>query len=113
MAAEHADHAHHPSSRTYYIIFAALLVLLAVTVGVAELPVGNWGLAIAVIVASTKALLILLYFMHVKDSRPLIWLLAGAGFFWLAILFGLTVTDFATRGGDPRESKPAAQHPAT
>ena len=111
MATDHVAHESHASAKAYYIVFAALLVLLLVTVGVAELPVGKWGFAIAVVVATTKALLILLYFMHVKDSRPLIWLIAGAGFFWLAILFGLTVTDFATRGGQMREPNPAAQHP--
>lgn len=44
-----------------------------------------------------KAALILLFFMHIRYSTPLIWLVAGAGFLWLAILFGLTFADYLTR----------------
>jgi cytochrome c oxidase subunit 4 len=87
----------HPAARVYYIVFVLLLVLLGATVGVAELHLGPAGFLVAVLIASAKAALIVLFFMHVRYSTPLIWLVAGAGFFWLAILFGLTFSDYATR----------------
>jgi cytochrome c oxidase subunit 4 len=110
-SASHRDPAHgaiattaHPSLRVYYTIFAALLILLGVTVVVAEIDLGRWqflGFAIAASIATIKALLIMLYFMHVRYSLPLTWLVAGAGFFWLGILFVLTLSDYFTRGVTP------------
>ena len=90
---------HAPSShtRTYYIVFGVLLALLAATVGVNYLPLGSFAFPAAAIIATTKAGLIMLFFMHVWQSRPLTWLAAGAGFVWLAILFGLAFTDYAIR----------------
>ncbi|MEX2175555.1 MAG: cytochrome C oxidase subunit IV family protein [Pirellulaceae bacterium] len=87
----------HPTDNLYYLVFAALMVLLLLTVGVSRYELGAWSLPVAAGIASVKAVLILLYFMHVRYSRPLIWLVAGAGFFWLAILFGLTLSDYLTR----------------
>ena len=62
-----------------------------------RLPGGHWGVALAVVIAVAKALLIMFYFMHLKSdpSRPT--LFAAAGFVWLAILMVLTFCDFATR----------------
>jgi cytochrome c oxidase subunit IV len=87
----------HPQQKTYYIVFGALLALLVATVVVAETNIGAAGFLLAVVIASVKALLILLYFMHVRYSRPLIWIVAGSAFFWMAILFGLTFSDYETR----------------
>jgi cytochrome c oxidase subunit 4 len=89
--------AHHPTHRVYYTVFGALLALLVVTVVVAELNLGLVAFLVAVTVATVKAVLILLYFMHVRYSPPLTWLVAGAAFFWLAILFSLTLSDYYTR----------------
>jgi cytochrome c oxidase subunit IV len=74
-----------------------LMLLLIVTVVVAEFDLGTFNLPIALTIATAKAALILLFFMHVRDSKPLIWLFAGAGFFWLAILITLTLSDYLTR----------------
>ena len=90
---------HHPTTKTYYAVFAALLVLLVATVAASEVDLGPWNFLVATTIASAKALLIVLYFMHVRYSQPLIWLVAGAGFFWLGILFALTMNDYLTRGG--------------
>jgi len=49
-------------------------------------------------IAMTKALLVILYFMHVRWSTRLTWLVVASGFFWLLILFGITMTDYLTRG---------------
>jgi len=86
-----------PHTRVYYIVFVVLLALLAATVAAAELSVGKAGFFIAVIIATAKAVLILLYFMHVRYSRPLIWVVAVAAIFWLGILFSLTFSDYTTR----------------
>lgn len=83
--------------RVLYVVFVALIVLLAVTVVVSWFPLGAWNLPVAIAIAGVKAALILLYFMDVRHSRPLIWLVAGAAFFWLAILIGLTLADYHTR----------------
>ena len=88
----------HPPTSIYYATFAALLGLLGATVGIAWLELGAWNFPAAAAVATLKAGLILLFFMHVRYNPPLTWLVAGAGFFWLAILFGLTLNDYWTRG---------------
>jgi cytochrome c oxidase subunit 4 len=46
----------------------------------------------------TKALLVILFFMHVRWSTRLTWVVVASGFFWLLILFGLTMMDYLTRG---------------
>ena len=48
-------------------------------------------------IAVAKAVLIILFFMHIRYGRKLTWVFAGAGFFWLAILLVLAMTDYATR----------------
>jgi len=87
----------HPTTRTYYTVFAVLLVLLLATVVVAEIDLGPLNFLAAALIATVKAVLIMLFFMHVRYSTPLTWLFAAAGFFWLAILFGLTIADYWTR----------------
>jgi cytochrome c oxidase subunit 4 len=49
-------------------------------------------------IAGTKALLVILFFMHVRWSTRLTWVVAGSGFFWLLILFGITMADYMSRG---------------
>jgi cytochrome c oxidase subunit 4 len=88
---------HHPTTAVYYSVFVALLVLLAATVGIAQLDLGRLNFLAAALVATTKALLIMLFFMHVRYSPPLIWVVASAGFIWLGILFGHSFSDYWTR----------------
>ena len=59
---------------------------------------GDTNAVVALLIAAGKALLVILYFMHLRYSRPLSWIFAGAGFFWLAIMLGLTMSDILTRG---------------
>lgn len=93
---------HHPTSAVYYSVFAALIVLLFATVGVAYIDLGHHAnFPVAVLIATVKASLIILFFMHVRYSPPLIWLVAGAGFFWLGIMFALALADYFTRIGTP------------
>ena len=82
----------------YYAVFAALMVGTALTVGVAFVDLGAMNNVLMLGIAITKALLVILFFMHVRWSTRLTWVVAASGFFWLLILFGLTMTDYLTRG---------------
>lgn len=86
------------SVRTYAVVFLALLVLTAVTTTIAFVDLGGaWNNAVALTIAVAKALLVILYFMHVRYSDKLTWVFAAAGFFWLLILIGGTMDDVLTR----------------
>jgi cytochrome c oxidase subunit 4 len=81
----------------YALVFIALLVLTGVTVGVALVDLGPLNTFVAMSIAVLKALLVVLFFMHVLFSHRLVWLFVGAGFFWLVILIGLLMSDIASR----------------
>jgi len=83
--------------RTYILIFAALLVLTMVTTGVAFIDLGPMNVVVALVIALCKAALVVLFFMHVRWSRRVIWLNLLAGAMWLTILLGLTLADFFSR----------------
>ena len=83
---------------TYYAIFSALMVLTAVTVGAAFVNMGSLNFPIAISIAITKATLVILFFMHVKYSSRLTKMVVGMSFFFLSILFALTLTDYMSRG---------------
>ncbi len=76
------------------LIFAALFVLLILTVLVSLIDVGIFNIVLAMTIAVAKAVLIILYFMHVRYSSRLTWIFVAAGFVWLAILIGITVSDY-------------------
>ncbi len=94
--AESAEHHIVPLS-TYYMVFAALMVFLILTLVAAMLPQGPWNLPIALVIAVIKAGLVMVFFMHLGYSSSLVRYVAGAAFFWLAILFTLTLGDYFTR----------------
>ena len=83
---------------TYYAIFATLMVLTGVTVYVAYQPLGSANFPVAIGIAITKATLVILFFMHAKYSSTLTKLFVGTAFFFLAIMLGLTMTDYLSRG---------------
>lgn len=83
--------------RTYFSIAALLFILLAVTVAVALVDLGPFNIVVALVVAILKAVLVILYFMHVKFSSRLTWLFASSGVLWLLILFSFVLSDFLTR----------------
>lgn len=90
--------AEHVSSRkTYVLIFLSLLTLTGLTVWVAQFNLGPMSDVVALAIAATKALLVILFFMHVKESSRLTKLTVAAGFFWLAIFIGLILTDYLSR----------------
>ena len=82
---------------TAVLIYVALLILLAATVAAAYLNLGSFNLVLSLGFALLKALLIILFFMHVKASSRLVKLFAAAGLLWLAILFTLTLSDYLSR----------------
>ena len=84
--------------RTYFVVFTALLTLLLVTVAAAFVHLGPFNLVLAITIAVSKALLIVLYFMHVRGAARLLWVFVGAGFVWLTILISLVMADYLTRG---------------
>jgi cytochrome c oxidase subunit 4 len=84
--------------RTYYIIFALLMVFTYATWQVAYFDLGPMNTVVAMGIAVVKATLVLLFFMHVKYSTRLTWVVAAAGFFWLGILLVLMMTDYLSRG---------------
>ena len=89
---------HVTSRKVYFLVFGALLALTLATVLVAELDLGVFNDVAALAIAVTKAMLVLLFFMHIRHSTRMTVLTAVAGFFWLAILIGLTMADYASRG---------------
>ena len=89
---------HIVSIKVYLIIFLALMVGTALTVwaGLRDFP-GQLNVIIALTIAVIKATLVVLYFMHVRYSSRLIWVVFTSALFWLAILFALTFADYWTR----------------
>jgi cytochrome c oxidase subunit 4 len=85
--------------RVYVTIFLILLVGTALTVMAARIDF-PWQLntIVAMTIAIAKATVVVLYFMHVRYSTRLIWVIIGAAFFWMALLFAFTLADFYTRG---------------
>ena len=75
-----------------------LLLLLVLTVAVAEFHLGALGIVAALSIAIVKALLVFLYFMHLRYNSRLTWLFAGAGFVWLLIMFSFIMLDYISRG---------------
>jgi len=90
--------------RIYAVIFATLLLLTLVTVDVAFFNFGLMNIYLALAIATTKATLVILYFMHVRYAPSLTWVFAAAGFIWLIILLTFTLSDFLTRGWLPMPS---------
>ena len=95
----------HVSLRTYLVVFALLMILLIITVAVAFfVHAGDLNLIIALVIATIKAALVVLFFMHVKYASRLTKIFVCAAFLWLAILFALTFADYVTRGWLPQSA---------
>ena len=83
--------------RIYLGTFAALLALLALTWGLAYVNLGHFNVVVGLAVALTKAVLIALFFMHLRGARGLLFVAALSGLVWLMILLGFALSDYATR----------------
>ena len=93
------EHAHHiVSPRVYVVILIALLIGTALTVWASFIDLGPWNPVIALAIATTKAMLVVLFFMHVWYSTRLTKMIVMSSVFWLLLLLFLTMADFGTRG---------------
>jgi cytochrome c oxidase subunit 4 len=84
--------------KIYLLVFAVLLVLTGTTVAVAFMDLGPLNTAAALTIAVVKALVVVLYFMHVRYSSQLTWIFVSAGFFWFLILVAFLFGDVFSRG---------------
>ncbi|HEX9654863.1 MAG TPA: cytochrome C oxidase subunit IV family protein [bacterium] len=83
--------------KIYLLVFVTLLLLTLVTVDVAFYDAGWLSLYIALAIATTKATLVILYFMHLRYSSRLAWAFVATGILFLAILLAFTMSDIFTR----------------
>jgi|SRR5215203_339709 len=84
--------------KVYYGVFAILMVGTALTVLVAFYDLGRLNNVMMLSIACIKAMFVILYFMHVRWSSRLTWVIVASGFFWLMILFTFTMSDYLSRG---------------
>ncbi len=86
------------SSKLYFAIWIALMFLTVLTAGVSFIDLGPLNTVVALVIATTKALLVVLFFMHVKyTSEKLTKVVIVSAIFWLLLLLGLSLADYGTR----------------
>jgi cytochrome c oxidase subunit 4 len=88
-------------TRVYYTIFAILMACTYLTVQIAYFDLGALNTIAALAIAVFKAVLVILFFMHVKYGTRLTWAVVVGGVFWLGIMLALTMSDYLTRGWQP------------
>ena len=95
---------HIVSPKIYILIFAVLMILTFTTVYAATVDLNAYfhslNVIVALVIATCKAILVILFFMHAYYSSKRTQLIVFAGFFWLAIMLSLTLGDYATRSWD-------------
>ena len=85
-------------TKIYWTVYLALLLLLVVTINAAMIDMGPFNLFVALTISILKTVLVVLYFMHVRQSGKLVGVVAAAGFFWIFLAALLLFTDYLTRG---------------
>ena len=96
---------HIVTKKQYSYVFGALLLLTFVTTSVGMMDLGRLNVIVALVIAVIKALLVVLFFMHIYWSTKLNKLVVVAGVAWLALLLWLTITDVLSRGWLPFPGK--------
>ena len=99
--------------KTYILVFASLIGLTLLTTGVAFIDLGPLNTIVALAIAFSKMLLVVLFFMHLRHSSGLVKIVLLAGFFWLALLIGLTMSDYRTRSWTPSPDSWSGTAPPT
>ncbi len=89
------------SALVYVVAWLVLLLLTGLSILSAYLRLGAFAPVAEFGIAATQAAIIFVLFMRLRGPPSLKWVFAGAGFFWLLFLYGLSVTDYATRRGWP------------
>src|SRR5258707_12832122 len=85
-------------SKNYYAIWILLLILTGVTAWIATVDLGPLNTVVALAIATSKALIVTLFFMHVKyTSEKLTKVVIMAAVFWVMILLALSMRDYGTR----------------
>ena len=97
-----SDQSHsHPTPGLYLLILACLVIGTCLTWGIAFVDLGKWNPVVALTIAVVKAVLVILFFMHVIYSSKLTKLTVAAGFFWLLIMITVSLSDYMTRTFQP------------
>jgi cytochrome c oxidase subunit 4 len=89
---------HVVSPKLYVGIFVFLLIMTGLTVLAASVDLGAWNPVVALVIATMKATTVILFFMHVKYSTRMTQIVIVSALFFLALLLGLTLTDYLSRG---------------
>jgi cytochrome c oxidase subunit IV len=95
--AEHEHTEHIVSPGMYLTIILTLLALTGITVFAAFVDLGRFNIVVALVIATVKATLVVLIFMHAKYAPERTKLVIVAGIFWLALLLFMTLSDYASR----------------
>ncbi len=90
-------HHHVATIKTNLIIFGLLMLLLVATVGAAELPLGPLNFPVAMLIATTKTVLIIFYFMHLTGTDKLTKTIVGTMFLWLVLMILMIMMDYLSR----------------
>jgi cytochrome c oxidase subunit 4 len=107
----HSSQEHADPLKSYLLVFAALIVLLFITVACYFLKFDEWfgeqwgflNTAIALLVATTKTSLVVLVFMHLRHGTKLTWVIASTGFIWLCIMITFFFADYLSRADIPED----------
>jgi cytochrome c oxidase subunit 4 len=107
-------HKHVSPIGTYIVVWTVLMVLLLATVLAADIHLDDdlfngANISLAMLIAIVKALIVMLWFMHVKDASKLTWVFAAASFLWLAMLIVGTLQEYHTRGFMPGWETPVSE----
>jgi cytochrome c oxidase subunit IV len=91
----------HVPKKIYIRVWIALLALLFLTWGLAEIDLGPFNNVAALGIAISKMILVVLFFMHGRYEKPITWIFIAAGVIWFLIMVDLTLSDYLTRGDVP------------
>lgn len=97
MQVEQVEHHHIVSPKVYAVIFGALLLGTALTVAAAFVEMGPFNPIVAIAIACAKAVLVVLYFMHIRYSSKLMKLTIASGVFMFLVLISMTLADYMSR----------------
>jgi cytochrome c oxidase subunit IV len=90
-------HGHGPTTKMFIGVWVALLVATGLTVLIATINLGAFSAPIALIIATIKAILVILFFMEIKYQTKMTLTVVLAAFFFLALLLCLTMSDYISR----------------
>jgi cytochrome c oxidase subunit 4 len=98
LLSQEPDPQHHVTSvPTYVMVFLALLAGTGLTVAARYIDFGMLNMPIAMLIAIVKTVLVVLFFMHLRHSSRLTWVVVIGAFMWVGVLFVLTFSDYLTR----------------